>query len=71
MKSKIKEVIQQLIKTIGFISLLLLKKKYFSIKDCPNLPLSVVSMLSEVFGYSVECKRKTELEEKLNSKNSD
>ena len=81
MKSKIKEVIQQLIKTIGFMSLLLLKKKILDdIKDCiPNLSLSVVSVLSEMFGYSVGCKRKiteledriTELEEKLNSKNSD
>ena len=50
------------------------------IKDCiPNLSLSVVSVLSEMFGYSVGCKRKiteledriSELEEKLNSKNSD
>ena len=50
------------------------------IKDCiPNLSLSTVSVLSEMFGYSVGCKRKiteledriSELEEKLNSKNSD
>ena len=50
------------------------------IKDCiPNLSLSVVSVLSEMFGYSVGCKRKiteledriSELEEKLNSKNFD
>lgn len=50
------------------------------IKYCsPNLSISMISVLSEMFGYSVGCKRKiteledriSELEEKLNSKNFD
>lgn len=50
------------------------------IKDCiPNLSISAISVLSEMFGYSVGCKRKIteleeriiELEERLNSENSD
>lgn len=50
------------------------------IKYCsPNLSISMISVLSEMFGYSVGCKRKItelekrviELEERLNSENSD
>lgn len=50
------------------------------IKDCiPKLSISAMSVLSEMFGYSVGCKRKiieleekiTELENRLNSENSD